>query len=211
MNNINKVTQVFDSCSKEYEKKYMGISLYMPSINLFCASIKKDRANIFELGCGPGNITRYLAEQHPHYSIVSTDVSSNMLKLARKNVPSVSFVEMDSRTISNLNGTFDGIMCGFVLPYLKKEEAIQLIHDAADLLEPEGILYISTMEGLYSSSELTKSSSGEHELFIHYHELEYLAQAAKEAGLFLLKTLRLESVSNGKDVIDLILIIKKQV
>ncbi len=169
MKQLNKVIQVFDSCAKEYEKKYMGISLYVPSINLFCASIKKDRANIFELGCGPGNITRYVAEQHPHYTIVSTDVSSNMLKLARKNVPSVSFVEMDARNISKLNGTFDGIICGFVLPYLKKEEAIRLIHDAAELLEPEGILYISTMEGPYSSSGMTKSSTGEHELFMHYH------------------------------------------
>ena len=211
MKQLNKVIQVFDSCAKEYEKKYMGISLYVPSINLFCASIKKDRANIFELGCGPGNITRYVAEQHQHYTIVSTDVSSNMLKLARKNVPSVSFVEMDARNISKLNGTFDGIICGFVLPYLKKEEAIRLIHDAAELLEPEGILYISTMEGPYSSSGMTKSSTGEHELFMHYHEFEYLDQAIKDAGLFLLKVIRVPSVSAGKEVTDLILVAKKQV
>jgi len=211
MKQLNKVIQVFDSCAKEYEKKYMGIGLYVPSIDLFCASIKKDRANIFELGCGPGNITRYVAEQHPHYSIVSTDVSSNMLKLARKNVPSVSFVEMDARNIGNLNGTFDGIICGFVLPYLKKEEAIQLIHDAAGLLEPEGILYISTIEAPYSTSGMTKSSTGEHELYMHYHEFEYLDQAIKDAGLFLLKTQRVESISAGKDVTDLILVIKKQV
>ena len=134
-----------------------------------------------------------------------------MLKLARKNVPNASFVEMDCRSVSNLNGTFDGIVCGFVLPYLSKNEAIQLIHDASDLLEPEGILYISTMEGLYSTSEQTKSSTGEYELFIHYHEFEYLDQAIKDAGLFLLKTLRVESVSAGKDVVDLILLIKKQV
>lgn len=211
MENIQNVINVFDNCSAEYEKKYMGISLYIPSIDLFCSSIKKDRAAILELGCGPGNITRYIAEQHPRYSILSTDVSTNMLKLARKNVPNASFVEMDCRSVSNLNGTFDGIVCGFVLPYLSKDEAIQLIHDASDLLEPEGILYISTMEGLYSTSEQTKSSTGEYELFIHYHEFEYLDQAIKDAGLFLLKTLRVESVSAGKDVVDLILVIKKQV
>ncbi len=211
MENIQNVINVFDSCSAEYEKKYMGISLYIPSIDLFCSSVKKDRAAILELGCGPGNITRYIAEQHPRYSILSTDVSTNMLKLARKNVPNASFVEMDCRSVSNLNGTFDGIVCGFVLPYLSKNEAIQLIHDASDLLEPEGILYISTMEGLYSTSEQTKSSTGEYELFIHYHEFEYLDQAIKDAGLFLLKTLRVESVSAGKDVVDLILLIKKQV
>lgn len=211
MNKLQNVIHVFDSCSKDYQTKYMDISLYKSSIDLFCTSIKKDRANILELGCGPGNITKYIAEKHPHYAILSTDVSSNMLKLARKNVPTASFVEMDARNIGNLNGTFEGIMCGFCLPYLNKEEAIQLIHDASDLLESEGVLYISTMEGLYSSSALTKSSSGEYELFIHYHEFDYLNQAIKDAGLFLLKTQRVDSVSAGKDVVDLILIIKKQV
>lgn len=205
------VIRVFDSCSKEYQSKYMDISLYKESFDLFCASIKKDRANLLELGCGPGNITKYIAEKHPHYTILSTDISTNMLKLARKNVPGATFVEMDARNSANLNGTFDGIICGFCLPYLTKEEAVQLIHDTSDLLESEGILYLSLMEGLYSSSALTTSSSGEHELFIHFHEFEYLDQAIKAAGLFLLKTLRVEYVTNGKDVTDLILVIKKQV
>ena len=58
---------------------------------------------------------------------------------------------------------------------------------------------------------MTKSSTGEHELYMHYHEFEYLDQAIKDAGLFLLKTQRVESISAGKDVTDLILVIKKQV
>lgn len=211
MNQLKNVIHVFDSGSKEYAKKYMDISLYKSSLDVFRNSIKKDRAEILELGCGPGNITHYIADKQPNYNILSTDVATKMLELARKNVSNATFVEMDARSISELNGTFDGIICGFCLPYLNKEETIQLIHDAAYILNEEGILYISTMEGDYSSSALTKSSSGEYELFIHYHEFEYLNQAIKDAGLFLLKTERITYTTNNKDVNDLILIIKKQV
>lgn len=211
MDQLKNVIHVFDSGSKEYAKKYMDISLYKSSLDVFRNSIKKDRAELLELGCGPGNITNYIAAKQPNYNILSTDVASKMLELARKNVPTATFVEMDARRISDLNGTFDGIICGFCLPYLNKDEAIQIIHDAANILNEEGILYISTMEGDYNTSALTKSSSGEYELFIHYHEFEYLDQAIKDVGLFLLKTERVKYTANNKDVTDLILIIKKQV
>jgi len=211
MDQTQNVINVFDSCAKEYQDKFMDISQYKATIDLFCASIKGERPNILELACGPGNITTYLRETHPKYSILGTDFSSNMLTLARKNVPSVSFVELDCRKISNLSGLFNGIMCGFCLPYLSKEEAIQMIHDSFDLLEKEGIFYISTMQGNYADSKLTKSSSGEHEMFIYYHEKGYLQEALESAGYFVLKTIELITTGPNGEANDLVIIAKKQV
>lgn len=205
------VINVFDSCAKEYQEKFMDISQYKTSIDLFCASIKGERPNILELACGPGNITSYLKETHPKFNILATDISSNMLTLARKNVPSVSFVELDCRNISNISGLFNGIMCGFCLPYLSKEDTIQLIHDSFYLMEPEGILYISTMQGKYADSKLKKSSSGEYELFMHYHEKEYLLEALENAGYFVLKTIELITTGPNGEANDLVIIAKKQV
>ena len=211
MDQTQNVIDVFDSCAKEYQDQFMDISQYRASIDLFCASIKGERPNILELACGPGNITSYLRETHPKYSILGTDISSNMLTLARKNVPSVSFVELDCRNISNISGQFNGIMCGFALPYLSKEEARQMIHDSFELMETEGILYISTMQGNYADSKLTKSSSGKHELFLHYHEKEYLQEALESAGYFVLKMIDLVTTGPNGEANDLVIIAKKQV
>jgi len=75
-----------------------------------------------------------------------------MLALAKKNNPTAEFQLLDSREILKLNKTYDAIMCGFCLPYLTKEEAIQLMEDAAKILNANGVIYISTMEDDYSKS-----------------------------------------------------------
>ena len=211
MDQTQNVINVFDSCAKDYQNKYMDIRSYIPSIDLFCASIKGERPNILELACGPGNITSYLRETHPKYSILGTDISSNMLTLARKNVPSVSFAELDCRNISNISGLFNGILCGFGLPYLSKEDASQMIHDSFDLLETEGILYLSTMQGKYEDSKMTKSSDGAHEVFIYYHEKAFLQAALESAGYFVLKTIELVTNGPNGEANDLVIIAKKQV
>ena len=208
MDHTQNVINVFDSCAKEYQNNYMDISQYRWTIDLFCDAIKGERPNILELACGPGNITSYLREAHYKYSILGTDISSNMLTLARKNVPSVSFAELDCRNISNISGPFNGIICGFGLPYLSKDEVIQLFQDSFELLETEGILYISTIKGKYEDSKMTKSSDGKHKMFLHFYEKEFLNEALENAGYFVLKTIE-KSKEDGDD--DLIVIAKKQV
>ena len=49
------------------------------------ARIKLDTpADIVDLGCGPGNSTRVLADRWPHAHLVGIDNSSNMIEAARQ-------------------------------------------------------------------------------------------------------------------------------
>jgi len=102
-----------------------------------------------------------------------------MIALAKINNPQAEFRLMDCRDISLLGKKFDAIMCGFCLPYLSKEEAIKLIGDAGQLLKHSGVLYISTMEDDNSKSAFKKGSSGD-EIFMNYHEADYLTKALIE-------------------------------
>lgn len=52
-------------------------------------------ANVFDLGCGPGNSTALLTAHFPSARVVGVDKSPAMLAAARAAVPTASFVEAD--------------------------------------------------------------------------------------------------------------------
>lgn len=209
MNKTQIAVDIFDKCASQYQNKFMDVSSYHDGFDLFCNNIKKQNAEILELACGPGNITKYVLNKRPDFKILGTDLAPNMIALAKENNPTAEFELMDSRDISKLNKTYDAIMCGFCLPYLTKEEAIQLIADAAKILNPEGVIYISTMEDEYSKSAWKKGSGG-HEMFMHYHEGGYLSQALKE-NKFTIIDLKRQDYADKDEIndVDLIIVAKK--
>lgn len=182
-----KAIEVFDGCADLYEQKFMGFDLYNASLTTFCNAIQSKEAQLLELACGPGNITQFLLKKRPDFNILGTDLSVNMLALAQKNIPHAKFQLLDIRHVLQLSQQFDGIMCGFGLPYISKEDAIRLINDCSKALRDGGVLYISTMEGNYSDSHWKGPNSGNGpKTFTHYHEAEYLINAVKSSGLQLI-------------------------
>ena len=211
MDKSEKAAAIFNELAHGYQEKYMDVSLYHPTLDIFCNSIENNSAEILELACGPGNITQYLLNKKPEYHILGTDLAPQMLELAKLNNPKATFELMDCRQIVQLNKQYDAIMCGFCLPYLSKEVAIQLIHDAAKILIPKGVIYISTMEGYYSNStyHTSKSNPGK-SMFINYHEQAYLIQALISNGLNILEKKQIKyQGADGNEVIDLVLIAQK--
>jgi len=208
MDKTNLAVNVFNQCAEMYQERFMDLSMYHETFDAFCNNIKTPHASILELACGPGNITKYLVEKRPDFTILATDLAPNMLELAKINNPNVSFKLLDCKAFNSLNQTFDAIICGFGLPYLSKEEAIQLIADAAKQLHPNGVLYLSTMEDDYSKSGLQTSIDGKHTLFMHYHQADYLTEAMKSNGFELIELKRI-SYTEPKPTTDLVLIARK--
>lgn len=175
MNHTQATVALFDKYANDYQEKYMDVQLYHAWLDEFC-SMLKDNATVLEVACGPGNITRYLLDKRPDLKITGTDLSPNMLALARVNNPEAEFELMDAKDIGARDKQYDAILCGFCLPYLCKEEAVGLISDSVKALETGGVIYISTMEDDYSKSGWTKSSKGD-ELYMYYHEAGFLTEA----------------------------------
>ncbi|PCJ00831.1 MAG: hypothetical protein COB15_01805 [Flavobacteriales bacterium] len=186
-----KAIGVFDKLAKLYQEKFMDVSIYHKSFDLFCDVIKKERPDVLELACGPGNITKYLLQARPDFNILGTDLSPNMIALAKENNPSASFQIMDSRNMNQLTKRYDAIMCGFCFPYLAINEIEQLIGHAAKTLNPSGVIYISTIEDDYSKSELTTGSTGD-KMFMHYYLEQDLIPILKKNNF---DTLNIERVS----------------
>jgi len=185
------------------------MDLYNDTFDLFCDNIIKENADILEIGCGPGNITKYLLKKRPGFKILGIDLSSNMIDLARINNPKAVFQLMDCRDISMIGKKYDAIMCGFCLPYLSRKESVKLISDAAGLLKSTGILYLSTMEDDNSKSGFRRSGCGD-QMYINYHQADYLTNALKENDFKIIDLERKDyTTGDGTKTTDLLIIAGK--
>ncbi len=202
--------QVWNNLANIYQDKFMDLDLYNDTYDAFIRLIEKRMPNIFEIGCGPGNITRYLLKRRPDFQITGIDLAPNMVKLAAENNPGAQFMVMDCREISSLIDQFDAIVCGFCLPYLSKEETAKLISSSAALLNNDGLFYCSAIEDDYEKSGFETSGDGQHTMYIYRHQADFLATSLNENGLEIVDEIRKEyPKSDGTKAIHLILIAKK--
>ena len=208
MDHTKIAVDIFNKLADGYQDKFMDVSLYHDSLNIYCKTITKEKAEILELACGPGNITKYLLEIRPDFRITATDLAPNMIALAKINNPTADFQLMDCRAISSLPMKFDSLLCGFGLPYLSKEEAIQFIKDSSQRLNKNGVLYFSTMEDDNSKSGFKTGSTGD-QMFQNFHQADYLTKALEENGFIINHLERKEYIHNNEKTIDLIIIATK--
>src|SRR5690606_33850579 len=130
-----------------YQDRFMNLDLYNETYDFICSAIVKNKAELLEIGCGPGNMTKYLLSKRPDFNIYGIDIAPRMIALAQRNNPAANFAIMDSRKIGELTTKFDGIVGGFCLPYLSPADSEKLIADAYALLTDDGFIYLSFVEG----------------------------------------------------------------
>ena len=203
MDKYEITVDTFNKLAGKYQEKYMDFDFYFDTYDTFCDLVSNDKAAIFEIACGPGNITKYLLKKRPGFKIEGIDLAPNMVELARANNPTASFHVLDSRDISSVNRKFDAVMCGFCTPYLSKEDVAQLIIDIRALLKADGILYLSTMEDDYEKSDFQTSSDGDR-VYLHYHKLDFL-KLHLEANRFRIIDIKRKAfpIENGTPATDL--------
>ena len=208
MNQTKIAVDIFNKLADVYQDKFMDVSLYHDSFDLFCDAIEKESATLLELACGPGNITKYVLEKRPDFKILGTDLAPNMIALAKINNPKTDFQLLNCKAMTSLDKKFDGILCGFGLPYLSKVEAIQFIKDSNQQLNDNGVLYISTMEDDNSKSGFRTGSTGD-SMYQNFHQADYLSTALEENGFNIIHLDRKEYFHNEVKTTDLIIIATK--
>lgn len=205
MDSVKLAENIFNKHATAYLEKFKDVSLYQESLDIFCNMLPKT-PSVVEVGTGPGNVTKYVLKQRPDLKLTGIDIAGNMIALAQINNPSGTFIKMDCRNIYLLKNKYNGIISSFCFPYLSQDEVSKFIKDAKDKLTEGGIIYISTMEGDYTSSGLETTSAGE-SLYIHYHEYAFLSATLIQNQFEIVDTRRKQYI-NDKDqaVIDLLMI-----
>ncbi|MBL7913588.1 MAG: methyltransferase domain-containing protein [Bacteroidia bacterium] len=200
---------VFNKLATLYAQKYMDVSGYSESLEKLGELLHASEGTVLELGCGPGNITRFMLDRFPHLKITGIDLAPDMIAIAKSLNPEATFEVMDCREINKIDSKFDAVLCGFCLPYLSRQEAIQLITDSAVKLNAKGVIYISTMEDNNSKSGYVSGSTGD-KIFMNYHECSYLTEALRNENFEVVYEKHLPLAADPENITkDLVLIAKK--
>ena len=208
MDKYKETFETWNKVAKLYQDKFMDLDLYDDTYDAFCEEITKVNPTILEIGCGPGNITKYLLNKRPDFKIEAIDIAPNMINLAKLNNPTTSFRVMDTRNIDQLAPKFDGIICGFCLPYLSETDCIKLIQDFKYLLSNKGVIYMSFVEGDYTKSDFQTGSSGDR-TFFYYHHLDVIQRELKKQSFDTINVLYKKYItSKGTEEFHTILIAK---
>jgi len=69
-----------------------------PALDLLSRVPLAAPASVYDLGCGAGNVTRFLAERWPTASVTGVDGSPAMLAKARASAPTMTWEEADLQT-----------------------------------------------------------------------------------------------------------------
>jgi len=209
MDTYKETFNTWNKLASLYQDKFMHLELYNASYDFICNTITKHNATILEIGCGPGNITKYLLSQRPDFDVLGIDIAPNMISLAKANNPSAKFEVMDARAINEIETTFDGIIAGFCLPYLSPQDANTFIFNTYQLLNKHGCVYLSFVEGNPSQSGFQTASTGDRSYF-YYHNLEQLKTQLSSAGFQAFKTFFVEYQNAKKETeIHTILVARK--
>jgi ubiquinone/menaquinone biosynthesis C-methylase UbiE len=212
MENFDLSVQRFDEFAEEYASRFDNVSGYIEQLTFFTDQIKAVKPSVLELACGPGNVTKFLKNRYPESRILGIDLAPKMIELAQNALPDVDFRVMDVRDISVISEKFDAVMCSFCLPFLSKEDSAKLIADCSALLNPGGVIYLSTMEGDKNRAGFEKTSfSGDSEVYFNYHRQPDLQEAFEKSGFKILKLDRQDyEETDGSITVDLIFIAEKQ-
>ncbi len=94
----------------QYYDSFMGkeLDILLPFKTLLKKFVPSPK-NILELGCGTGTILTHMPK---NAKVTGIDLSSEMLKIARKKVPSGTFIQADISTFT-VKERFDLILCVF--------------------------------------------------------------------------------------------------
>lgn len=188
MDKDKETFETWNNIAPIYQDKFMKMDLYNDTYDFICNFIDKPDAKLLEIGCGPGNITKYLISKRPDFDIFGIDIAPNMIELAKQNNPSAQFAVMDCREINKLDTKFDGIIGGFCLPYMTQEEIIELLAHSYNLLNSNGLLYLSFVEGEQEKSGFKAGSGGR--VYFNYHDLNHLNEQLNKFNFETQKTFK---------------------
>lgn len=138
-------------------KQYLEFSGHRlrPALDLINQMPAESPARVYDLGCGPGNITRMLAERWPGASVCGIDSSPDMLARACEEPSTVDWRESD---INSWTAEFpaDIIFSNAALQWLDDHKA--LFGRLLSMLNPGGVLAVQMPKNFTAPSHLLRDA-----------------------------------------------------
>lgn len=134
------VPRNYDTC--------LGPILFTPYAIDLVARIRSGASKVLELAAGTGRVTTQLARALPSAAITATDISDDMMAIAKEavNAPNITWQNVNMADIPFAESSFDAVVCQFGLMFVP--DRAKALKEMYRVLAPGGQLLLNTWGSL---------------------------------------------------------------
>ena len=142
------VRESYDSAASAYAehlaKELDGKPLDRHLLNRF-AEEARGGGLVVEVGCGPGQVARYLSERG--VSMVGIDLSPRMVETAQGLHPGLDFRVGDMRSLDQADGSVFGVVAFYAIVHFQPDELPAVFREIRRVLAPGGLALVAFHAG----------------------------------------------------------------
>jgi ubiquinone/menaquinone biosynthesis C-methylase UbiE len=138
--NLNQIERLYDTVAKEYAETFTGEHEKKPKdreiLQRFSQEIG-DRRPVWDLGCGPGQTTKYLKDLG--IEISGLDLSEGILREARTTYPEIHFRQGNILHLGFEDDSIAGVVAFYAIVHFTEEQVRMAFREIFRVLQPGGI------------------------------------------------------------------------
>lgn len=138
----------YDRVAERYAEEYFAELERKPydrgMLDEFAESVR-DQGKVCEIGCGPGQVARYLKDRG--VDIHGVDLSEEMVRNASRLNPDISFEQGNMLALRASDNSLAGIVSFYAVIHLQRADVTEALAEMNRVLQPGGHLLISFHEG----------------------------------------------------------------
>ena len=105
------------------------------------AAETKGKGPVCDVGCGPGEVARYLKDQGA--DVLGIDLSLGMVAEAARLSPDIPFYQGNMLTLDVPDGSWAGIAAFYSLIHIPRPQIVSALRELGRVLQPGGVLLLS--------------------------------------------------------------------
>ena len=105
----------------------------------------KGKGTVCELGCGPGQVARYLRDRG--VDIRGLDLSDEMVNVARRLNPDIPFSQGDMLALDFTDSSIAALVLFYSIIHIKREDVVRAFQEMWRVLIPGGSVFVSFHRG----------------------------------------------------------------
>jgi SAM-dependent methyltransferase len=153
----NQTIDTYNKTAKIHAKKFDDLGARVGDIEKTFAYLKKTNPKTIELGCGNGRDAKEIVKRTNDY--LGIDLSSELIKIAKDNVPEANFELADFESFQFPEGV-DAIFAFASILHSNKESLKNLLERSFNALNFGGVFFISSKYGNYRREKIDKEGHG---------------------------------------------------
>lgn len=139
----DEVRRAYDSVARAYDREYGDELSSKPLDRALLEGFIElvGTGPIADLGCGPGHVTRFLAE--PNEDVIGIDLSPGMLEVARERGPAIRFAAGSMLRLPVVDGAWCGAIALFSIIHFAPDERATACREFARTVRSGGWLLVA--------------------------------------------------------------------